>query len=167
MESSSSPSRLGKLYRSSKFRRIWDNDISFHVAENAIYLRRLRGKSQGAVAKAMGTSQPAIARIEGGDENITLRTLRRLATALHGRIRFAIEPEERNLPQMPAWWEMVESGLSSTSPWVFQGAEERDIAAGRALGTVWCSAGLVHSEGGPITNDTLPKTLDGQAAAAS
>src|SRR5437868_14297998 len=82
MASSNSTSPLTKLYASDAFRLAWDNEISFHVAENATHLRRFRKKSQAFVARSMGTSQSKVARIEGGDENITIRTLKRLANAL-------------------------------------------------------------------------------------
>ena len=114
-----------QFYDSKEFRLAWDNEISLHVAEHAIHLRKLRGVPQAQVAKAMGTSQSALARIEGGDENITLSTLQRLARALRGRIRFAIEPEEAPLPQWPAWWEVIGSGILATPEWTLMGIKAR------------------------------------------
>lgn len=111
-ESSDSHSLPLDLYASDEFRLQWDNDISRHVAEHSIHLRRYRRMSQARVAKRMGTSQAKMARIEGGDENITLRTLKRLAAALRGRIRFAIEPEELSLPTLPPWWEQLTHGFA-------------------------------------------------------
>jgi transcriptional regulator with XRE-family HTH domain len=129
--------------------------MAFHVAENAIHLRKFRRKSQKSVGDAMGTSQSAIARIEGGDDNITLWTLKRLALALRGRIRFAIEPEEANLPQLPRWWDIVDSGLSSTSAWTMDAAERRDVAESQAFAALWSA-------------DTLPaKRLLSSAGAAN
>lgn len=93
---SPSSSSLKELYESEQFSLAWDNDVTFHVAENSTRLRKLRRLSQAAVAKRMGTSQSAVARIEGGDD-IRLSTLGRLASALGGRIRFAMEPSEANL----------------------------------------------------------------------
>jgi transcriptional regulator with XRE-family HTH domain len=81
------------------------NDVSFRVALNAIKLRKLRGLSQAAVAGAMGTSQPEVARIESGDDNITLATLRKLVDALRGRLVLAIQPAEMHMPSLPEWWE--------------------------------------------------------------
>jgi transcriptional regulator with XRE-family HTH domain len=116
--STRSLSPLTEMYASEEFRLGWDNEVSFHVAQNSLHLRRLRHKSQAATAKGMGTSQSAIARIESGDENITLHTLKRLAFALDGRIRFSIEPKEANLPRLPAWWDMIQSGISTEHRWV-------------------------------------------------
>src|SRR6266508_1179765 len=39
---SSSDSRMTRLYKSPEFRLTWDNDIAFHVAENAVNLRKFR-----------------------------------------------------------------------------------------------------------------------------
>jgi transcriptional regulator with XRE-family HTH domain len=129
------------LYASHNFRLEWDNDISFHVAENAIHLRRRRGKSQADIAKIMGTSQPAIARIEGGDENITLGTLKRLVSALEGRIRFAIEPQELSLPRWPEWTS-IGTALGAPSGWAFRAAEERRTEGERQLAGGWSTTEL-------------------------
>jgi DNA-binding Xre family transcriptional regulator len=136
LESPRSNSRIASLYDSA-FLLSWDNDISFHVAQNAIRLRKFRGQSQDAVAKAMGTSQSAVARIEGEDENITLRTLKRLAEALSGRIRFAIEPSDVNLPRWPDWWHMMTVGINAAGPYVFQGAMGKADAAGQQIVAGW------------------------------
>lgn len=121
VESSSSRSRLEKLYSSDAFKISWDNEIGFHVAQHALHLRRFREMSQSTVADAMGTSQSKVARIEAADENITLKTLKRLAVALRGRIRFAIEPAEVKVPHWPfAWWDAVGTGLTTDGVWTFQ-----------------------------------------------
>jgi hypothetical protein len=104
VEQSGSHSPEKRLYDSPEFQLAWDNQIAFHVAEQAIHLRKLRGLSQARVAKAMRTSQSAVARIEGGDGNITLNTLQRLADALHGRLSFALRPAEASRLHFPAWW---------------------------------------------------------------
>lgn len=117
VESSDSSSPLDKVYQGDAFRLGWDNNLAYHVAENAIRLRRMRCYSQALVAKHMGTSQSKVARIEGGDENITISTLVKLVGALRGRLRFAIEPAEVHLPHLPQWWDMVGNGLHSDQVW--------------------------------------------------
>src|SRR5262249_39052164 len=110
----------------------WDNEAAFQVGRNAVYLRQYRGWSQARVAKAMGTSQPAIARIEGGDENITLETLRRLAIALEGRLRLALEPSDVNLPRLPPWWTLIGTPMTPSTPLqapVFATNPQRGVAA--------------------------------------
>lgn len=54
----------------------------------------------------MGTSQPAIARIESAQENITLDTLHRFIVALKGRFRVEICPQEYPVKQQVNWWEL-------------------------------------------------------------
>jgi DNA-binding XRE family transcriptional regulator len=145
-----SHSRATDLYKSHAFLLSWDNDISFHVAKHALMLRRLRGKAQADIAKDMGTSQSAVARIEGGDENITLRTLRRLAEALAGRIRFAIEPAEAASPQWPAWWTVVGQGVMVGAPWTFRGAVMKLHGSQGGVLAAWSAQDM------PPSQDTLP-----------
>lgn len=53
--------------------------------------RRSRGLSQQAVAELMGTSQPAIARLENGATNARLSTLARYAEAIGCRLNVSLE----------------------------------------------------------------------------
>ena len=55
----------------------------FELAKEVIALRKLHNLTQKELAERMGTSQPAIARLESGSyRNISLSFLRRLADAL-------------------------------------------------------------------------------------
>jgi ribosome-binding protein aMBF1 (putative translation factor) len=56
-----------------------------------IEARMRAGLSQAALAKRIGTKQPAIARIEGGQLPSTA-TLQRIAKATGTRLRIALEP---------------------------------------------------------------------------
>lgn len=47
------------------------------------------------VARHMGTSQAAIARIESGGSNVTTKTLQRYADALGVRLKVSFEPAAR------------------------------------------------------------------------
>jgi hypothetical protein len=146
-----SNSRLTELYRAASFRRAWDRDIWRIVATNAIHLRNYRQVSQLGVAKAMKTSQSAVARIEGGDENVTLGTVRRLAEALKGRIRFAIEPEELSFPGWPGnWWDFVGSSLTTSGVWSFDGAESRLVGTKQHVAAKWTTGRNVKLEAGEI-----------------
>lgn len=104
-ESGRSRSPVEKLYEEAEFRLAWDNEASFHIAMNCIHLRKYRRLSQMKLGRLMQTSQPKIARIEGGDANITVKTLAKLVEALKGRLRLSIEPAELNRPMLPPWWE--------------------------------------------------------------
>lgn len=111
----SSSSHLADIYGTKEFQDEWANDIKFHVARNALHLRRYRQMSQASVAESMGTSQSALARIESAQENITLDTLSRLVGALRGRCYLSIQPSElASLPKRP-WWETATG--DDPKPW--------------------------------------------------
>lgn len=63
--------------------RVWAAD-AFHADEGETLrtLRMKKGLSQQQLAELVGTSQPHIARIEGGADNLALDTCRRLSQAL-------------------------------------------------------------------------------------
>ena len=98
-----SSSQLADAYKTEEFVNEWTNDVQFHVARNVLNLRRYRRMSQASVA--IGTSQSAIARIESGQENITMDTLRRIVVALKGRLQVSIPPQECARHQVRPWWE--------------------------------------------------------------
>src|SRR4029079_7023054 len=73
--SRSSISPLAEIYETEQFKNEWANNVRFHVARNILQLRRYRKDSNSSVAGKRGKSQSAIARMETGQENITLDTL--------------------------------------------------------------------------------------------
>ena len=103
--SRSSSSPLVETYKTKQFRNEWANDVRFHVSRNLLHLRRFREMSQSSVARAVGTSQSAIARIESGQENITLDTLERLVDVLDGQFYISIQPKECAPMRPNVWWE--------------------------------------------------------------
>ena len=61
------------------------------IEEDLLALRQWKGWSQRQLAKALGVSQPAIAKIESGKvKNLELRTLVRYATALGGNVKIEV-----------------------------------------------------------------------------
>jgi predicted transcriptional regulator len=52
------------------------------------------GLSQTEVAARMGTSQSAVARLEGGETDIRLSTLERYAAAVDGRLDWRLEDRD-------------------------------------------------------------------------
>jgi hypothetical protein len=62
----------------------------------------------------MGTSQPHVARIEAGEDNLTADTVERYITALNGRLYISIAPAEMDLPRLAPWWE---NAVSTVSHW--------------------------------------------------
>lgn len=66
-------------------------DVALQMAE----LRRKSGLSQKELAKMLHTSQQQISRLESsGYEGHSLSMLRRVAHALHARVRVVFEPED-------------------------------------------------------------------------
>ncbi len=67
-------------------------DVALQIAD----LREKAGLSQKELAKLLKTSQQQISRLESpGYEGHSLSTLRRVAEALHARVRVVFEPERR------------------------------------------------------------------------
>ena len=76
-----------------RFRRAGEAwDVALQIAA----LRQQAGLSQKDLAKLLKTSQQQISRLESpGYEGHSLSTLRRVAEALHARVRVVFEPVER------------------------------------------------------------------------
>lgn len=62
-------------------------DVEFSVIEAMIRARTAAGLTQGEVAARAGTTQSAIARLEGGGVSPTIETLRKYAAAVGKRLR--------------------------------------------------------------------------------
>lgn len=70
------------------------SDVLAHAAENLRRLRHRAGLSQAALAEASGISRRMIVNLEGGDTNISLSSLDRLAAALGvGFVEIVSDPE--------------------------------------------------------------------------
>ncbi len=133
-ESVDGASQLTQLYAKPEFVRGWNNDVSFHIAQNVYHLRKYRELTQKQLADLMATSQSAIARIEGGDENITLSTLKRLITELRGRLHISFAPEESDhLPLVLSWWKHV---APTTSTWSLSWIGHKRDASGHHIGVI-------------------------------
>jgi len=67
------------------------------LMDDLVARRRSLGLSQGEVAARMGTSQPAIARLEAGGVDARMSTLQRYAAALEVRLEFGVtDRQERS-----------------------------------------------------------------------
>jgi transcriptional regulator with XRE-family HTH domain len=69
--------------------------------DELVATRRAAGLSQGDVAERMGTSQPAIARLEAGQVDARLSTVQRYADAVGARLRLGLEPRSHG-PRPPS-----------------------------------------------------------------
>ncbi len=95
--------------------------------------------SQAELATRMGTSQAKIARIEGGEENVTLRTIKKIAEALNGRLALTLQPAEMQFLKLPNWWELPAEATvawGSQAP-VFQGMLTIQHGTGATIGARW------------------------------
>jgi transcriptional regulator with XRE-family HTH domain len=81
-----------QLATDSSFRRQVEETLNeMRLEQDLVALREARGVSQAQLAKALGVSQPAIAKLESGKaKNIKLRTLVRAVSALGGTVRIQI-----------------------------------------------------------------------------
>lgn len=57
--------------------------IEVKMAIQIAQARERAGLTQGQLAKAIGTTQSGVSRIEHGEQNLTLGTLAKIAAALH------------------------------------------------------------------------------------
>jgi transcriptional regulator with XRE-family HTH domain len=64
----------------------------FALASAAMDVRNRAGLTQGALARKMGTTQPAVARLESGQGYPSMRTLDRLAKATGSRLIISFAP---------------------------------------------------------------------------
>jgi ribosome-binding protein aMBF1 (putative translation factor) len=64
----------------------------FALAKAVIAARNRAGLTQTELARKMGTTQPVVARMEGGRIQPSLRTLQRLAQATGSRLLIRFEP---------------------------------------------------------------------------
>jgi len=68
-------------------------DEEFTLAAELTKARTSADISQEEIAKRMHTSQPAVARLEGGRGNPSIDTLRRYARATGTRLKITFEPK--------------------------------------------------------------------------
>lgn len=79
-----------ELMQNPKFRKEWeDSEVEYQLGRRLIEARMKKHLSQRQLAKKMGTSQAAIARIEGMNANPSLSFLKRLAQALNTKLQIS------------------------------------------------------------------------------
>ena len=67
----------------------------FALASSLIQARSEADMTQEQVARAMGTTQAVVARLEGGKVLPSTRTLERFAKATRSRLRITFEPQHK------------------------------------------------------------------------
>jgi predicted transcriptional regulator len=80
-----------RLMKNPKFRTEYEKaDAEFSIIEALIHARTIAKLSQAEVAKRIGTTQSAIARLEAGNTEPTIPTLRRYAKATGKKLRIEL-----------------------------------------------------------------------------
>lgn len=76
-----------------KYRKAYEAlEDEFAIAKAVIAARNRAGLTQADLARKMGTTQPVVARMEGGRVQPSLRTLHRLAQATGSKLIIRLEP---------------------------------------------------------------------------
>ena len=82
-----------KWMKQAKYRKSYDAlEEEFALAAAVMDVRSRSGLTQEGLARKMGTTQPAIARLEGGKTRPSMRTLERLAKATGTRLFIRFDP---------------------------------------------------------------------------
>ncbi len=85
---------LKRKLQNPDFRAAYDaEDKRIELVLQIIKLRQERGMTQADLAKAIGTRQANVSRLERLDANLTLGTLKKVARALGASLRIDLEPE--------------------------------------------------------------------------
>jgi predicted transcriptional regulator len=80
-----------RLMKNPKFRKEYAKaDAEFSIVEALIHARTVAKLSQAEVAKRIGTTQSEIARLEAGNKEPTIPTLRRYAEATGKKLRIEL-----------------------------------------------------------------------------
>jgi len=88
---------LKEELRDPEFAQEYEAELQrLQIAEQIAQARQAAGLTQAGLARRMGTSQPAVARLEHGDyRGYTLGTLARAASALGRRLKVELIPPPR------------------------------------------------------------------------
>jgi len=82
-----------KWMKDPEYRKAYDAlEEEFALAKAVIDARKRAGLTQIELAQKMGTTQPVVARLEGGRTLPSMRTLERLAKATGSRLLIRFEP---------------------------------------------------------------------------
>ena len=83
-------------------RRVEELVTEMEIEQGLVALREERGVPRTALAKMIGVSQPAIAKLESGrTRNVEIKTLVRYAAALGGRLKVDVVREPRGRGERP------------------------------------------------------------------
>lgn len=88
-----------KWMKEPKYRKAYEAlEEEFVLASAVIDVRNRAGLTQEELARKMGTTQPVVARLEGGRSRPSMRTLERLADATGSRLLISFAPRKAKRP---------------------------------------------------------------------
>lgn len=88
--------RLNKRLQDPEFKREWeDSELEYLIARNIIAKRKEQNLTQKQLAEAINTTQSVISRIEKGEQNLTLQTMKSLAASLDIKVHDLMVYEEK------------------------------------------------------------------------
>ena len=94
---------LAEQLKDPEFRLLYEKEReALRIGMEVARRRRALGLTQAKLAREVGTSEAAISRLESGDANATVRTLRRVAVALRANWRHRLIPTTSEPPRVPA-----------------------------------------------------------------
>lgn len=94
---------LNEQLKDPQFRALFEKEReALRIGMEVARRRRGLGLTQAQLARAVGTSEAAISRLERGDANATVWTLRRIAAALKADWRYRLVPTTSESPRVAA-----------------------------------------------------------------
>ncbi len=75
------------------FQKAWkETEPTYELIRQIIALRLRKGLTQRELARRIGTTQSVIARIESGGQNMSIRTLKKIANELDADVKIELLP---------------------------------------------------------------------------
>lgn len=88
---------LNELLKDKEFKKIWeDSQTEYQIMRGICEARISSGMSQIELSKKSGISQADLSRIENGNGNPSIHTLKRIATALGCYLNISFVPKNKD-----------------------------------------------------------------------
>lgn len=101
---------LSKSLEDPEFRKEWkDSELEYRIARNIIQRRKKLGLTQDEIAVRMNTKQSVISRIETGNQNVTISSLKALAKILETDVPSLMKDEEESSTEDMGKYRLVRS----------------------------------------------------------
>jgi len=75
--------KLAERLQDPEFKKAWEeSEVEYLIARNIINFRKKRGLTQKQLAVALGTQQSVVSRIENGEHNLSIESIKSIAHVL-------------------------------------------------------------------------------------